>query len=196
MIAARSAWLALRPGNPPVWIPCAKGRSCRGLMFSLMPTRTNNWTNSRVAGDLKHVTVRITEAKQSHTKSHFRLPNIIADNAAPIYVQEWGWHQNPLQWRHNGRDGVSNHQPHHCLLNRLFRCRSKTTPKLRVTGLCAGNSPVTGEFPAQMTSNAENVSIWWRHNAIIQTTISTALHHLLSVDIGHDIIMTARGASK
>ena len=38
------------------------------------------------------------------------------------------------------------------------------TPKLRVTGLCAGNSPVTGEFPAQMASNAENVSIWWRHH--------------------------------
>ena len=30
---------------------------------------------------------------------------------------------------------------------------------LRVTGLCAGNSPVTGEFPAQMASNAENVPI-------------------------------------
>ena len=27
-----------------------------------------------------------------------------------------------------------------------------------------GNSPVTGEFPAQMASNAENVSIWWRHH--------------------------------
>ena len=26
-----------------------------------------------------------------------------------------------------------------------------------------GNSPVTGEFPAQMASNVENVSIWWRH---------------------------------
>ena len=36
---------------------------------------------------------------------------------------------------------------------------SKKTSKLRVTGLCAGNSPVTGEFPAQMASNAENVSI-------------------------------------
>ena len=24
-------------------------------------------------------------------------------------------------------------------------------------------SPVTGEFPAQMASNAENVSIWWHH---------------------------------
>ena len=53
----------------------------------------------------------------------------------------------------------------HCLLNRWFRRRSKKTSKLRVTGLCAGNSPVTGEFPAQMTSNAEKVSIWWRHHS-------------------------------
>ena len=44
-----------------------------------------------------------------------------------------------LLWRHNGRDGVSNHQPHDCLLNRLFRRRSKKTSKLHVTGLCAGN---------------------------------------------------------
>ena len=36
--------------------------------------------------------------------------------------------------------------------------------KLRVTGLCAGNSPATGEFPAQKASNAENFSIWWRHH--------------------------------
>ena len=69
-----------------------------------------------------------------------------------------------LQWRHNGRDSVSNHQPHDCLLNRLFRRRSKKTPKLRVTGLCMGNSPGTGEFPAQMASYAEKVSIWWRHH--------------------------------
>ena len=52
-----------------------------------------------------------------------------------------------LRWRHNERDGVSNHQPHDCLLNRLFRRRSKKTSKLRVTGLCVGNSPATGEFP-------------------------------------------------
>ena len=64
-----------------------------------------------------------------------------------------------LQWRHNERDSLSNHQPHDCLLNRLFGRRSKKTSKLNVTGLCVGNSPVTGEFPAQMASNAENVSI-------------------------------------
>ena len=46
-----------------------------------------------------------------------------------------------LWWRHNDHDSVSNHQPHECLLNRLFRRRSKKTSKLRVTGLCAGNSP-------------------------------------------------------
>ena len=52
-----------------------------------------------------------------------------------------------LQWRHNERDGVSNHRRLDCLLIHLFRRRSKKTSKLRVTGLCEGNSPVTCEFP-------------------------------------------------
>ena len=41
------------------------------------------------------------------------------------------------------------------------RRRSKKTPMLRVTGL---SEPVAGEFPAQRASNAENFSIWWRHD--------------------------------
>ena len=65
--------------------------------------------------------------------------------------------------RHNERDGVSNDQPRHCLLNRLFRCRSKEISKLHTTGLCAGNSAVTGEFTAQRASNEEDVFTWWRH---------------------------------
>ena len=73
-------------------------------------------------------------------------------------------------------DGVSNHQPHDCLLNRLFRRRSKTTSELHVTGLCAGNSPVTGEFPAQMASNAENVSICWRHHVSSRLMIIVDLY--------------------
>ena len=54
-----------------------------------------------------------------------------------------------LQWRHNEWDGVSNHWRLVCLLNRWSRRRSNKTSMLRVTGLCAGISPVTGEFPAQ-----------------------------------------------
>ena len=47
----------------------------------------------------------------------------------------------PLHWRHNDHDSISNHQPHGCLLNRLFRRRPTKTSKFRVTGLCVGNSP-------------------------------------------------------
>ena len=86
-----------------------------------------------------------------------------------------------LQWRHNERDIVSNHQPHNCLLNRLFRRRSKKTSKLCVTGLCAGNSPMTGEFPAQRASNAENVSIWWRHH------VTSLLSLCIKLSTQHDV---------
>ena len=68
-----------------------------------------------------------------------------------------------LQWRYNERDGVSNHRRFGCLLNRWFRRRSKKT-KFRVIRLCEGNPPVTSGFPWQMASNAENISIWWRHH--------------------------------
>ena len=43
--------------------------------------------------------------------------------------------------------------PRDCLPNRLYR--SKEISKRRVTGLCEGNSPLTGEFPAQRASKAE-----------------------------------------
>ena len=69
-----------------------------------------------------------------------------------------------LQWRHSEHEGISNYQSHNWLLNRLFRRRSKKTSKLHVTGLCEGNSPLTGEFPTQRASDAESVSIWWCHH--------------------------------
>ena len=80
-----------------------------------------------------------------------------------------------LQWRHNERDGISNHRRLDCVFNRMFRRRSKKTSKLRVTGLCERNSPVTGEFTAQKASNAKNVSIWWRHYVFENTHNK---HHL------------------
>ena len=71
-----------------------------------------------------------------------------------------------LRWRHE-RDGVLNPQPHDCLLRR----RSKKSSELRVTGLCEGNSLLTSEFPAQRASNAENLSIWWRHHVVCKIAI-------------------------
>ena len=60
-----------------------------------------------------------------------------------------------LQWRFDGHD----HQLQVCLPNRLFRRRSKKTSNLSVTGLCVGNSAVTGEFSAKKATNAESVSL-------------------------------------
>ena len=58
--------------------------------------------------------------------------------------------------------------------------QKKKTWKLRVTGFCVGNSPGTGEFPAQMASNAKNVSIWWHHHGSpanrIKNSSSTIFH--------------------
>ena len=51
------------------------------------------------------------------------------------WIHQWLF-ISALQWHHNGLDGISNHQPHHCLLSRLFRRRSKKISKLRVIGLC------------------------------------------------------------
>ena len=80
---------------------------------------------------------------------------------------------NSSLWRHNGRNGVSNHQRHDCLLNHSLRRRSKKTSKLCITGLCAWNSPVTGEFPHKWPVMLKmlpfddvimlnyNPSLWW-----------------------------------
>ena len=87
----------------------------------------------------------------------------IADLSALVALKFDGWPQNndesppcsqklSSQWRHNDQDGVSNQKPHGCLLNRLFRGKSKKASKLRVTGLCVGTSPGTGEFSAQRAS--------------------------------------------
>ena len=63
-----------------------------------------------------------------------------------------------LRWRHNERDGVSNHQPHDCLLNGLFvqiKENIKQAPR---------HWPLCGEFTGNSPHKRGNVSIWWRHH--------------------------------
>ena len=75
-----------------------------------------------------------------------------------------------LQLRHNGCDGISNHQPYYCWLNCFFQMQIKENIKApHHWPLCGGggDSAVTSEFPAQRAGNAENVSISWRHYEIL-----------------------------
>ena len=87
----------------------------------------------------------------------------------PSGVSTWLPSTSSLQWRHNDGHGVSNHQPHDSLLSRLVRRRTKP----HVTCRCEGNSAVTGEFPAQRVSDAQNVSIWWHPLAVSRVPFGT-----------------------
>ena len=102
----------------------------------------------KMTGRMPNILKAITHDGISYTNINFNFRNSTRINS--VYriwkksLQNCGYYSLfpiPLQWRHNNHDCVSNHQPHGCLLNRFFRRRSKKTSKLRVTGLCMGNSP-------------------------------------------------------
>ena len=158
-----------------------------GRLTSTMSTKSYNWRPPVSTSSLWSVTRWIwRRVGWCHTTAQSPLYRMIKQREHSAYPKtivvsfiliRLPFCLYPLRWRHNDHAGVSNDQPQCCLLNRLFRHKSKETSKLRVTGLCAGNSPGTGEFPAQMASYAENVSIWWRHHAIWEN-VKLYLHFL------------------
>ena len=69
------------------------------------------------------------------------------------------------------------------ILREIFKLSShivtKKTSKLHVTGLYEGNPQVTGGFPSQRTSYAENVSIWWCYHEYLSVLCTANMNHLL-----------------
>ena len=122
-----------------------KGQWRGALIFYLICTWTNSWVNNRDTGDLRRhrahygVTVMPTATRYTCAINLSKVTD--ATNSKCNSLCHSVLELISLHWRHNDQDGVSNHQPHGCLLNRLFRRRSKKTSKLHVTGLCVGNSP-------------------------------------------------------
>ena len=108
-------------------------------VFFALIAWTNSWTNSRVTGNLRHT-------DDDHVMSLQWLH--LSQNLA-------------LRWRHNGHDGVSIHQPHDCLLNRLFGCRSKKTSKLGVTAC----TEISLDLLFVVKINVGN-SLQWRYNGL------------------------------
>ena len=130
------------------------------MMFSM------HWTNYSINRQRFSANNLYLSKFKYKEKTMFKWWMCIASRPQTTTISHWVLHIFiPLQWRHNERNGVSNHRRIDCLLNRLFRRRSKETSKLRVTGLCEGNSPVTAEIRAHRSSNAENVSTRWRNHA-------------------------------
>ena len=112
-----------------------KGQKCGALSFSSLLTWIIRWINSRITVDFRghdaHVTSLEGHIKTAHSYPHERAV------AMTIFTLQW-------------RDGVSNHRRHNCLLNRLFRRRSKKTFKVRVTGRWLVNPPHKGPVMRKM----------------------------------------------
>ena len=81
------------------------------------------------------------------------------------------YHLSALQWCHNGRLNMASQITSLTIVySTVYSGADQRKYQICVTGLWAGKSPVTGEFPSQRASNAENVSIWWRHHASVRTS--------------------------
>ena len=195
----------------PVNSPHTKASGVELRCFLWSAPETNGWINTRDAGDLRRRCAH-NDVTLMHWNWHQLFsPLPFSSNVVHPLMVRLGSICTPMSTLYQdyprssqtsanvhyawarcryvitvGLDDVTNHQPHHCLINRLFRRKSKNTSKPRVTCLCAGNSPFTGEFPPQMTSNAENVSIWWRHRVMSwchgMETISAPLQRDLTDD--------------
>ena len=113
------------------------------LIFPLMFLWTSCWTNSLIVGDMRsHDThIRSLQCFVKILRFCIQCETIIFFFKSEHWMSPWiyfclqdvdnaTW---PLQWRHDGRDCVSNHRRLDCLLNRLLMRRSKKTAKLRVT---------------------------------------------------------------
>ena len=151
-----------------------KGQWRGALIFSLICVWINGWVNNREAGDLRwhraHYDVIVMTYNRYHIPMHAKQIGMKYHAAHPSHIFCLVGHsfitESALQWRHNEHDGVSNYQPHHCLLNCLFKAQIKENIK------APRRWPLCGEFTGHQwisrtkASKAENVSFWWRHHGI------------------------------
>ena len=181
---AISAPLALCEGNPPVTggVPSQRARNAGFEVFfdvrlkkRLNKQSSRRWFQMTRCSLWRHCSLYFIGAVaiMQLLQSYWINPEKYGATNYTIQLKSFIMNKNKqastLQWRHNEHDGVSNHQLPDCLLNSLCRRKSKKTTELPVTGRCAGNPTVTGGFPPQRVSNAENVSSWWRHHETLGT---------------------------
>ena len=98
-----------------------------------------------MAFQIASLTIACSTVYSGEDQRNYQSSAQMANNVENVSI--WWRHRVILQWHYYMPDGASDHRRLDYLLNRFFRCGSKKTSKLRVTGLCEGNSSVTGELP-------------------------------------------------
>ena len=138
----------------------------------LICSSTNSVTMIRIisqSGKRKYGVIMLIKSSYSliFMNNHWNLfcpPPSKSDGLQLVY---WWRYEilKPFQLRHNGRDGVSNHQPHDCLLNRLLRRRSKKISKLGVI---------------RHNPNSRWIyDIYWKNKVILHTSIKVTKVYML-----------------
>ena len=133
-------------------------------MFSLICASLNGWVNNGEAGDLRR------------HRAHYGFTVMRWQRAISLYSRNSGFGQYTEKTLLNrvlyyyvhysgGIMGAMTSQITGVTIDSTVCSGTgqRKHQKHRITGLCEGNSPVTGEIAAQRASNAANVSIWWRH---------------------------------
>ena len=83
-----------------------------------------------------------------------------------------------FRWRHNGRGGVSNHQPHDCLLNRLYRRTSTRHQSCASLAFVWGIRRWPHKWPVtwKMFPFEDAIMVRWRPVQLMFNTMRHAVH--------------------
>ena len=154
-----------------------KGQWRGALMFSLICVWINDWVNNREAGDLRrylaHYDVIVMEeywlraicVKNFHIAAKFdRRQGSTAAAEPSLSLLFTTLTVCPILYLFHNSDVIMS--PMASQITSLTIVCSTVYSVADQKKHQSSASPVTGEFPAQMASNAENVSIWWRHHVL------------------------------
>ena len=139
------------------------------LMFSLICAWTSGWVNNREAGDWRrhrpHYDINV---KSWNMKRSMTLPDQCSGIRLPVVSVNYRHtgclvdHYNDVIMGAIASQITSLTIVYSTVYSGTDESKHQSSASLAfVRGIHRGH----GEFPAQMASNAENVSIWWRHHA-------------------------------
>ena len=117
-----------------------KPSRCEIIVFYHRPERPSVYIDHIIGRFIQVSIFRFSCSQFDNTYVYMRKRT----RSSSVYILVVGTQQRnvysliALEWRHNEHDGGWNHQPHDCLLNRLFRRKSKKTSKPCVTGFLWG----------------------------------------------------------
>ena len=107
------------------------------------------------------------------------VPSITGDTASVFIISVIWFHYNDVTMSAMASQSTNPTIVYSSVYRGTDRKKPSKAPR---RGFCAGSSPVSCEVPAQRASNAENVSIWWRHH-VYQQHLTLCRAHSLSTHV-------------